>query len=89
MKSLGLFGAALLVALMLIGTAKEANAQVAFYASRPVFYRAAYPYYGYPNYSYSYYGGWYPGSYMNNYGNYGSYHVMTPIYTGGYGYRPW
>ena len=86
MRSLGLFGAALLVACVLIGDASKASAQGVYLVRRPVIYQEAYPY-AYP--SYSYYGGWYPGSYMNNYGNYGSYHVMTPVWNGGYRYRYW
>ena len=78
MRSLSLFSAALLVAVVLIGDASKADAQV-YYVSRPVIYNA------YP--TYSYYGGWYPGSYQNNYGNYGAYHVMTPVWNGGYRYR--
>ncbi len=84
MKSLVTFAAALLVAFVLAGQANKANAQV-YYVARPV---VAYPY---AQPTYSYYGGWYQGSYMNNYGNYGSYHVMTPYWNGGYrtGYRYW
>ncbi len=68
MRNLGVrnfwvIGASLLVAMVLIGDAKRAEAQV-YYVPRPVAYDA------YP--TYTYYGGWYPGSYMNNYGNYGS-----------------
>ncbi|TWU21261.1 hypothetical protein [Bythopirellula polymerisocia] len=80
MKSLGLFGAALLVGGLLLGEANDASAQGYYYARRPV---------AYPVPSYSYYGGWYPGSYQNLYGNYGSYHVMTPYWNGGYRYRYW
>lgn len=86
MKSLGLFGAACLVACVLVGNARQADAQGVYYVSRPVVYGGGYPYYS-P--SVSYYGGWYPGSYQNNYGNYGSYHVMTPYWNGGYRYRYW
>ena len=82
MRSPSLIGAALLVAVVLIGDANKADAQV-YYVSRPVIYDA-YPY-AYP--TYTYYGGWYPGSYQNNYGNYGAYHVMTPVWNGGYRYR--
>ena len=87
MRNVGLLAAALLVSAILSGSASEANAQVVFYrGGRPaVVYSAYRPYYATP--AYTYYGGWYPGSYMNNYGNYGSYHVMTPVWTGGYSYR--
>lgn len=85
MRSLSLIGAALLVASLVIGNANRAEAQGVYYVSRPVLYNA----YPYASPSYSYYGGWYQGSYMNNYGNYGSYHVMTPVWNGGYRYRYW
>jgi hypothetical protein len=86
MKSLGIVAAALLASVLWTGTASQAEAQVVYYTARPV---AVYPMYRpyYPTPAYSYYGGWYPGSYMNNYGNYGAYHVMTPVWNGGYGYR--
>lgn len=91
MRSLGLFAAAMLVALVLVGRASEANAQGVYYVNRPVVVSSGYGYGGYPYAvpTYSYEGGWYPGSYMNNYGNYGSYHVMTPYWNGGYRYRYW
>lgn len=85
MRSLGIIAAVLMSLGFLASSANEANAQ-RYYVSRPVYYRAAYPV-AYP--TYDYYGGWYPGSYMNNYGNYGSYHVMTPVWNGGYSYRYW
>lgn len=85
MKNLGLIAATLLAGALWAGTANQAEAQVVYYTSRPVVMYPAYrPYYATP--TYSYYGGWYPGSYMNNYGNYGSYHVMEPVWTG-YRYR--
>jgi hypothetical protein len=86
MKNIGLLAAALLITCLTVGNADKANAQSVYYVSRPVIVRSAYPYY-YPDYTY--YGGWYPGSYQNNYGNYGAYHVMTPVWTGGYRYRYW
>ncbi len=85
MRSLGFFGAVILIVGGLLGGSNEANAQIIYRTARPL-------YYGGPAYyspSYSYYGGWYPGSYQNNYGNYGAYHVMTPVWTGGYRYRYW
>ncbi len=85
MRNLSFFGAAILLACLLIG---DANAQGVYYARRPI-YPYAVPYNSYPVPSYSYYGGWYPGSYGNIYGNYGSYHVMTPYWNGGYRYRSW
>jgi hypothetical protein len=85
MRSLGIIAAFLMSVGFLWSSSKEASAQI-YYVSRPVVYRAAYPV-AYP--TYSYYGGWYPGSYMNNYGNYGAYHVMSPVWTGGYTYRYW
>lgn len=86
MKNFGLLAATLLVAAVLGGSANRAEAQVVYYTARPVAVYPVYrPYYATP--TYSYYGGWYPGSYMNNYGNYGAYHVMTPYWNGGYRYR--
>ncbi len=82
MRMLSLIGAALLVAGILVGEASQANAQGYYYVQRPVVYPYAVP-------TYSYYGGWYPGSYQNLYGNYGYYHVMTPYWNGGYRYRYW
>jgi len=86
MKSIGLVAALLLASVVLATDARQAEAQVVYYTARPV---AVYPVYRpyYPTPVYTYYGGWYPGSYMNNYGNYGAYHVMTPVWTGGYRYR--
>jgi hypothetical protein len=84
MKTIGLLAAALLMTAVLSGTASKADAQVVYYTGRPVVvYR---PYYSYPVPTYSYYGGWHQGSYMNNYGNFGAYHVMDPVWTG-YRYR--
>lgn len=78
MRKFVLIGAMLLVGGM---WASVADAQI-YYGRGP----AVFPY-AVPNYSY--YGGWYPGSYGNIYGNYGSYHVMTPYWNGGYRYRYW
>jgi hypothetical protein len=88
MRSLGIIAAVLMSVGFLCSSSNEVNAQV-YYVGRPAFsgyYRPAYPV-AYP--SYDYYGGWYSGSYMNNYGNYGAYHVMTPVWNGGYRYRYW
>lgn len=92
MRSIRICSLAFLMVVLFAAAAEKSNAQVVYYTSRPVVVSRPVvigPGYGHYHPTYSYYGGWYPGSYQNMYGNYGSYHVMQPYWTGGYTYRYW